>query len=340
MRLSWYRQDLRLARPFTIARGTETEKQTIVVQVEHQGLTGLGEVVPTAYYGQSLDSAERALAQMLPMLADDPFKVQPIIERLLRHFDDQRAAVAAVDAALHDWIGKRLGVPLWRLLGLDPEAMPLTSFTIGIDQLDLIETKVAEAAAYPILKVKLGTDYDEQILEAVRRAAPDKTLRVDANAAWTADEALEKLHMAAAFGVEFVEQPVAPDDLETLRRLTEADVLPIVVDESAVRAADLRRLVGCVHGINIKLCKCGGIRQALQMIHTARSLGMKVMLGCMVGSSLYISPAAHLAPLADWIDLDGHLLLAADPFEGLGGEGGKLLLNESAGLGVRRRQSQ
>jgi L-Ala-D/L-Glu epimerase len=337
MQLSWYRQDLRLHRPFTIARGTEVKKQTLVVELTHNGIAGMGEAVPTDYYGQTLDSAEAALAAMQPVLGDDPFNLQSILERLMREFDGQLATVAAVDFALHDWVGKRLGVPTWRLLGLDVAKAPPTSFTIGIDKPELIAEKVEEATAHPILKVKLGTEFDEQILRAVRRVAPGKRIRVDANASWKPDEALDRVRMCADYGVEYVEQPAARGDLVTLRRLHEARILPIVADESAVRHTDIPRLIGCVDGINIKLDKCGGIRVGLQMIHAARVLGMKVMLGCMIGSSLYIAALAQLSPLADWLDLDGHLLLAEDPFAGLGYEEGRLILSQGPGLGVTRR---
>jgi L-alanine-DL-glutamate epimerase-like enolase superfamily enzyme len=245
--------------------------------------------------------------------------------------------VAAVDFALHDWLGKRLAVPTWKLLGLDAAKAPPTSFTIGIDKPELIVEKVEEAAAHPILKVKLGTEFDEQILEAVRRVAPDKRVRIDANASWRPEQALEKVRMCANYGVEYVEQPVRPADRETLRRLHEARILPIVADESAVRHTDIPGLIGCVDGINIKLDKCGGIRAGLQMIHAAKILGMKVMLGCMIGSSLYIAALAQLSPLADWLDLDGHLLLAEDPFAGLGYRAGHLILSQGPGLGVARR---
>jgi L-Ala-D/L-Glu epimerase len=334
MRLSWHRQDLRLHRPFTTARGTQATKQTIVVAVTHDGITGLGEAVPVRYYGQSLETAQRALAGMGALLGDDPFRLQTILEELLKRFGDQRATVAAVDFALHDWIGKRLGVPVWRLLGLDPGRAPQTSFTIGIDEPETIAEKVNEAAAYSVLKVKLGTAFDEQILQTVRRVAPGKPVRVDANAGWTADSAIDKIRMCAEYGVEYVEQPIPPGDLAALRRLRDAQVLPIVADESCVLPTDVAPLCGCVDGVNIKLDKCGGIREGLRMIHTARTLGMKVMLGCMIGSSLYISALAQLSPLADWLDLDGHLLLDADPFAGLGFADGYLKLSDKPGLGV------
>ena len=271
------------------------------------------------------------------LLGSDPFDLQGIIERLLDGFDDQRATVAAVDAALHDWIGKRLNAPVWRVLGLDRGRTPLTSFTIGIDEPEMIGRKVDEAAEYPILKVKVGGDGDEQILQAVRQHAPDKTVRVDANCGWTGANALENLRRVARFDIEFVEQPMPAGDNAALAELTRAGVLPVVADESAVRPSDVSALAGCVDGINIKLCKCGGIRQALEMIHLARGLGLKVMLGCMVESSLGIAAAAQLAPLVDWVDLDGHLLLAEDPFVGIGGQGGKLTLSDRPGLGVTPR---
>jgi L-Ala-D/L-Glu epimerase len=334
MHLSWHRQELHLHRPFTIARGTEVHKQTLVVELTHEGITGLGEAVPVDYYGQTLESAERTLAALTPLLGDDPFNLQSILDRLYAQYAHQLATVAAVDFALHDWLGKRLSIPTWRLLGLDAHRAPPTSFTIGIDKPEVVAEKVAEAAGHPILKVKLGTDFDEQILQAVRRLAPDKPLRVDANASWKPVQALDRVRMCSDFGVEYVEQPVPPADLETLRRLHEARVLPIVADESAVRHTDIPGLVGCVDGVNIKLDKCGGIRMGLQMIHAARTHGMKIMLGCMIGSSLYIAALAQLSPLADWLDLDGHLLLENDPFTGLEYKAGRLVLSQKPGLGV------
>jgi len=337
MKLSCQRLGMPLRHAFTIARSSESVARTLLVRIVYEGLTGLGEAAPNPYYHQDIASAERAIAEMGGLLGSDPFDLQGIVERLLDRFDDQRATVAAVDAALHDWIGKRLNAPVWRLLGLDRKRTPLTSFTIGIDEPEMIGRKVDEAAEYPILKVKVGTSNDQEILETVRRHAPDKTVRVDANCGWTPANALENLRRVAGFDIEFVEQPIAAGDNKALAELTRADVLPIVADESAVRPSDVPPLAGCVDGVNIKLCKCGGIRQALEMIHLARGLGLKVMLGCMVESSLGIAAAAQLAPLVDWVDLDGHLLLAEDPFVGIGGQGGRLTLSDRPGLGVTQR---
>lgn len=308
------------------------------MELDHDGVVGMGEAVPADYYGQTLDSAEDALAGMGELLGDDPFQIEPIVERCLDRYDDQRAAVSAVDGALHDWVGKRLGAPVWRLMGLDPKAAPVSSFTIGIDDLDVIEAKTAEAAEFPILKVKVGTDHDEEILSAVRRVAHDKSLRADANCGWTIDNAEERIRRLQRFNIEFVEQPIAPGDNEAMRTLRQATPVPIVADESTVRPADVIGLADCVDGINIKLCKCGGIREALRMIHLARACGLKIMLGCMIESTLGIAQAAQLAPLADWIDLDGHLLITSDPFEGIGGAGGRLTLTDRPGLGVKPRE--
>ena len=339
MLLTWSRLFLKLAGSFNTAKARRTDKETLWVQLSHDGIVGWGEAVPMDTYDQTLGSAEAALTEIAPLLRrtpfDNPLQVEKTVSELLRRFDDQRATVAAVDAALHDWIGKRFGIPTVSWLGLDPAAVPITSFTIGIDDLEAIEAKLRDAATYPVLKVKVGSPHDEQTLSLIRKLAPQKVLRVDANRAWSVAEALEQLPRFAAWRVEFVEQPIPPGDHEGLRRLKQAGVLPIIADESCVRPEDVVALAGCVDGINIKLSKCGGIREAVRMIHLARGLDMKVMLGCMIESSLGIAAAAQLAPLADWLDLDGHLLLASDPFTGLGGKDGRLTLGQAPGLGVR-----
>ncbi|MFQ5430680.1 MAG: dipeptide epimerase [Phycisphaerae bacterium] len=335
MKLSWEHLALRSAAPFRTARATRTDRQTLWVRLEHAGIEGWGEAAPMDTYGQTPESAATALRAIAQTLPDEPWAVESIVEGLLRRFDDQRATVAAVDAAIHDWIGKRCALPVVKWLGLDPRRAPLTSYTIGLDEADRIAEKVRRAAAYPIFKVKVGTDQDEETLSIIRRHAPDKIIRVDANTAWTVDEALRRIARLVEYDIEFVEQPIPAGDPAGLRTLRDARLCPIVADESCVRPADVVALAGCVDGVNIKLSKCGGLREAIRMIHLARGLGMKVMLGCMIESSLGIAAAAQLAPLADWLDLDGHLLLAHDPFTGLGGEGGRLRIGEAAGLGVR-----
>jgi L-alanine-DL-glutamate epimerase-like enolase superfamily enzyme len=247
------------------------------------------------------------------------------------------SAKSAVSAALHDLAAKRLGVPLYRLWGLDPAAAPRSSFTIAIAEEAELRRRVAEAAEYPILKVKLGSDRDEEIIRTVRDAAPGKTLRVDANAAWTPKHALRMIGLLAELGVEFVEQPLPPQDVEGLRFVRERSPLHIVADESCITAADIPRLVGAVDGINIKLSKCGGLREALRMIAVARAHGLLVMAGCMIESSLGITAAAHFAPLLDCADLDGAALLANDPFAGATIAAGRIALPDAPGLGVTER---
>jgi L-Ala-D/L-Glu epimerase len=337
MKLTWSRQELVLHHPFTISRSTTSVKETVLVELEHDGIVGLGEAVPTNYYHQTVDSSEAALEGMAGLLDHDPFQVESNLARCIERHDDQRAAISAVDSALHDWVGKRLGVPVWRLLGLDPRLTPVSSFTIGIDEPGVVESKTAEAASYPILKVKVGTDHDDEILSAVRRVAPDKMLRVDANAGWSASNAAERIRHLRRYRLELIEQPIPPGDPAGWSALRGVTVAPIVADESCVRPADVLPLRGLVDGINIKMCKCGGIREALRMIHLARACGLKIMIGCMIESSVGIAQAAQLGPLVDWIDLDGHLLIRNDPFEGIGGANGRLTLSDRPGLGIARR---
>ncbi len=337
MKLTWERRNLHLRHPFNIARAmgsTDTAKQVMLVRIEHGKHVGWGECAPISYYHQSLDSNEVALGEMAGMLGDDPFALQQIHSRLWAKFAAQSAAFAAVDGALHDLIGKCLGTPVWKLLGLDPRKAPLTSFTIGLDEPAVMESKTREAAEYPVLKIKVGTPRDEEILAAIRRAAPDKVLRVDANCGWSSADVLERCRLVSRYKLELIEQPTPPGDNAGLAAVRKAGIGPIIADESSVGVDDVLACHGIFDGINIKLSKCGGIRRGLQMIHTARSAGMKVMLGCMVETSAGISAAAQLAPLVDYIDLDGHLLLADDPFDGLGGFDGRLTLTDRPGLGV------
>ena len=248
------------------------------------------------------------------------------------------SAKSAVSAALHDLAAKRLGVPLHRMLGLDPARAPQSSFTIPLAADDeALQRALDDAAPYPVLKVKLGGLRDAHTIASVRAAAPDKILRVDANAAWDAKHALRMIDLLLDYDVEFVEQPVAAHDIEGLRFVRDRSPLPIIADESCLLATDVPRLAGAVDGINLKLAKCGGIRQAMRLIATARAHDMSVMAGCMVESSLGITAVAHLAPLLDYADLDGAALLAVDPFVGASIEGGVVTLPTAPGLGVSQR---
>lgn len=339
MKLTHYRQRLRPRHRFATSQGGVDEKETLVVRLEHEGLVGWGEAVPSALYGQTLEVSEATLDALPPLLGDDPFAVESIVSRLLVTHDAQRAALAAVDSALHDWIGQRLNLSVWKLLGLERPRRH-TSFTIGVADLPEIRIKVEEALAdgYEVLKVKVGTDHDEETLSLIR-AAFDGPLLLDANQAWSPDEAVAKIRALARFRPTLIEQPLRKEDWQEMARLRELHVAPIIADESCERPADVLRLHGCVDGVNIKFTKCGGIREALRMITIARALGLRVMLGCFVSSSLAIAPALSIATLADYVDLDGHLLLADDPFEGLTRTGGIIELSDRPGLGIRPRDT-
>jgi len=227
-----------------------------------------------------------------------------------------------------------LNVPVYKLLGLNPAHTPHTSFTLGIDSPANMAKKALLARDYPILKVKVGTKNDVANLAAIREVS-NATIRVDANAGWTPREAIKTINALAPYNIEFVEQPVHPRDLDGMRLVRENVPLPIIADESCVTVDDIPRVVGCVDGINIKLMKCGGIRHALKMIHAARAHHLQIMIGCMIESSLAITAAAHLTPLVDYADLDGHLLIDNDPYEGVKVVNSKVVLPDRPGLGVQ-----
>jgi L-Ala-D/L-Glu epimerase len=336
--------ELKTLHAFNIAREeAPPARYSVRVSIrDDDGIEGWGEAAATPYYGETAESVQAVMPRLrravLSAVEDGSFSLDRI-ERAVDHAIGRNpAARAAISAALHDLVGKRLGVPVWRLWGLDPATAPVSSFTLGIDRLDVMREKVREAAAYSILKIKVGTPRDEEILRMIREEAPEKTLRVDANTAWTAKQAIAALPMLQEYGVEFVEQPLPPEDTEGLRRLCRVSPLPIIADESCEVASDVGRLYGAVDGVNIKLAKCGSLREAVRIVHAARALGMEVMLGCMIESTLGIAAAVQLAPLVDYVDLDGAALLANDPFDGPGLEAdGSLRFNEAPGLGVTAR---
>lgn len=346
MRLDVDALELRTKHAFHIAREeAPPARHSVWIRLrDEEGNEGWGEAAATPYYGETVDTVRAVLPRLQRVLesaaGDDPMALERIEQALDLAIGANPAAKAGLSAALHDLVGKRLGLPVWRLWGLDPEAAPRSSFTIGIDETEVMRQKVREAAAYPILKIKVGTPRDEEILRMIRDEAPAKTIRVDANTAWTAKQAIAALPMLQEFGVEFVEQPLPPDDIEGLRLVRSASPLPIIADESCKRAADVARLAGVVDGVNIKLAKCASLREAVRIVHAARALGMEVMLGCMIESTLGIAAAVQLAPLVDYVDLDGAALLGNDPFTGPGMEaGGTLRFNTEPGLGVSRNGS-
>lgn len=340
MRLQHDTVTVRTKHPFVISRGGSSEWRTVWVRVtDADGAEGWGEAAPSRFYGETPATVADALERLRPVLERaDAWSLETIEEEMQRAVRLNPSAKTAVSAALHDLAGKRLGVPVWKLWGLEPARAPRSSFTIAITESEeTLRQRVAEAEEYPVLKVKLGTDRDAQIIRTVRLAAPHKVLRVDANAAWTPKHALRMIELLMDYGVEFVEQPLPPHDLEGLRFVRERSPLPIVADESCLVATDIPKLIGAVDGINIKLSKCGGLREALKMIATARAHGLLVMCGCMIETSLGITAAAHFAPLLDAADLDGAALLADDPFAGATIAGGTIALPTGPGLGVTRR---
>jgi L-alanine-DL-glutamate epimerase-like enolase superfamily enzyme len=312
-----------------------------VVRIDDdEGLFGLGEAAPNRYYGESVGSVVAALEQLVPVLATaDGWSLESIEAQLDRTLRRNGSAKGAISSALHDLVGKRLGLPVYRLWGLDAADAPESSFTIAITDNDGLRRRIADAAEYPILKIKLGTDRDMEIVRVVRDAAPGKRLRVDANAAWSPSEAVRMTDFLLDNDVEFVEQPVAAHDVEGLRFVRARSRLPIIADESCLVATDIPKLAGAVDGINIKLAKCGSLREAVRMVHTARAFDMTVMAGCMIESSLGISAMAQLAPLLDHADLDGAALLKDDPFTGVSIAGGRIQLGRAPGLGVSRSGS-
>lgn len=322
--------ELPLVHPFKIARTVEDISRTAVFHLKWGELEGLGEAVPIARYGESIESI-RAYFSRKPPKGNDPYLLDELLAEI------PVAARCGLDLALHDLIGKDCGRPLYRMLGLDPAKAPYTSFTIGIGDPELTLRKVAEIGDHPILKVKLGLGNVQEEVATIERIRSEYTgtIRIDANEGWDAEQAVAVLAEVARFEIEFCEQPIKAGHPEQLRYIRERSSIPIVTDEDSLVAEDLPKLYGCVDGINVKLVKCGGIRAALKMIHTARALNMKVMLGCMVESSISATAAAHLSPLVDWADIDGPFLTAADPYEGVTYAGGRLVLPEGPGLGVR-----
>jgi L-alanine-DL-glutamate epimerase-like enolase superfamily enzyme len=327
MRLDVTEISLPLLHPFTIARESKETAQTLIFRLRHGEIEGLGECAPSMRYGESTISVA-AYFRWHPLRADDPYALDELLEGL------PPAAACGLDAALHDAIGKDVQRPLWRLLGLNPERTPITSFTIGIDTIPTMLAKLDEIRDHPIVKIKLGKGNDIEVIEAVRSRYTG-TLRIDANEGWDVEQSVRILREIERFDIEFCEQPIPAGNPERLRSIRERTGIPIVVDEDARFASDLPGLLGCVDGINIKLVKCGGIRAALKMIHTARALKFKIMLGCMIESAVLSTAAAHLSPLVDWADIDGPFLTTHDPFNGITYDRGKIILPTAPGLGVR-----
>jgi L-alanine-DL-glutamate epimerase-like enolase superfamily enzyme len=324
---------LKLETPFRIAHGTSHARHNVLVRVGDGQQEGLGEAAPVRQHHETQDDVLEYLAS-LPPLDENPFHLEELLARLP---SGPQSARAAIDIALHDLIGKKLGIPLYRLFGLNPKSSPPTSMTVSIGTPEEVQDWARDAAKrFSILKLKLGPERTLEIVRAAR-AATDARLVADANCAWTVDQAADLIPALADLGLEWIEQPLPEEDLDGLRQLRQISPIPIFADEPVRTARDIPRLAGCVDGVNIKVMKAGGLREALRMIAVARARGLQVMLGCMIETSLGITAAAHLAPLVDWADLDGNQTVTNDPFTGVRVEEGRLVLPEGPGLGVQPR---
>jgi L-alanine-DL-glutamate epimerase-like enolase superfamily enzyme len=333
MRLTHEPLDLVTAFEFRIAVGGSRGHENTLVRIEHDGIVGIGEASPSAYYGETPRTVAAAIEAWTADLGDDPFALDAIEQRMRARLRGQAAAHAAIEMALHDWIGKRLGRPTWTLLGLDPARVPVSCVTLGLADPEEMDRKLDAVRDFPRIKVKLGAPGDVENLRRIRERYRG-ALQVDANTAWSPPDAVRVLRAIEPLGIELVEQPVAREDLDGLAWVRRRVGIPVFADESCHRAADVANLAGRVDGVNLKIMKTGGIREMLRAIHAARAHGLGVMLGSMVETSLALSAAAQLAPLADVLDLDGHWLLARDPFDGAPRERGVIALSDRPGLGV------
>ena len=328
---------LKLKHTWTTTMSSSEFRDTLHFRYTNAGITGRGEGAPIVRYKESAETGKQAIASIASMLASaDPWKYRKILQEVFAKLPGEWAAKSAIDIALHDWIGQKLGTPLYRYFGLDASDAPITTFSIGIDTPEITKQKVLEAEPYPILKIKVGLDKDESTLEAIR-SVTKKPLRLDANEGFQSkEEAVRKINWLETLGAQFIEQPLPAHMLEEQKWVRSKVHIPILADEACLRAEDIPKIADAYDGIVIKLDKTGGLLGALQMIHTARSHKLKTMLGCMVSSSVTITAAAHLSPLVDFADLDGNLLIANDPFQGVRVINGKLMLPDRPGLGLTK----
>lgn len=336
LKLSFEPYELQLKHVFTIASFSRTTTPVMLVRIEWDGVVGYGEASMPPYLGESHKTAKKFLSSLKLNQFADPFRLNEILSYVDGICEGNCAAKASVDIALHDLIGKLMEKPWFKIWGYNREDTPVTTFTIGIDKPEVVTEKVKEALPYKMLKVKIGRGNDEEMINTIRKVT-DVPLCVDVNQGWKdKQEALEKIHWLKEQGVVFVEQPMDKYDLDTMAWLTQHSPLPTIADEGVQRLVDIPKLSGAYSGINIKLMKCTGMREAHKMMNLARSLDMKVMVGCMTETSCGVSAAAQLSPMVDWADLDGNLLISNDPYKGVTVENGKVTLPNRPGIGVIR----
>ncbi len=334
MKLTYRPYTLELKHVFTIATNSRMTTPVVLTEIELNGVIGYGEASMPPYLGESHETVQVFLSKIDLSKYENPFDLETILNNVDTLKPGNTAAKASVDIALHDLIGKLMGQPWFNIWGYDKNKTPNTSFTIGIDTPEVVRQKTKEAEEFKVLKVKLGRDTDKEMIETIR-SVTDKPLTGDVNQGWKDKEkALEMLHWLNERNMVMIEQPLPKEQIDDLAWLTERSPLPIIGDEGVQRLTDIKKAVGVYHGINIKLMKCTGMREAQKMLTLARSLGMKVMVGCMTETSCAISAASHLSPMVDWADLDGALLIKNDVFDGTKIIDGKVTLMDQPGIGV------
>lgn len=336
MRLSFEPYELQLRHTFTVASYSRKTTPDVQVKIEYDGFTGYGEASMPPYLGQSVETVTKFLQKVNLEQFKDPFQTDDILTYVDGIGEGDTAAKAAVDIALHDLVGKLMGEPWYRIWGLNPGKAPNTTFTIGIDAPDVVREKTTECAdKFKILKVKVGLDNDEQMIRTIREVT-DLPVAVDANQGWKdREKALDEIFWLKEHGVVMVEQPMPKERLDDNAWLTERSPVPIFADEAIQRLKDIPSIRGAYAGINIKLMKCTGMREAWKMLNYARAEGMKVMVGCMTETSCAVSAAAQLSPAVDFADLDGNLLISNDRFEGMTVVDGKITLPDRPGIGLK-----
>ena len=335
MKLSFAPYELQLRHTFTVSSYSRKTTPGVQVRIDYEGHTGYGEASMPPYLGQSVETVTSFLSRVDLSQFNDPFQLDTILAYIDSLSPGDEAAKAAVDIALHDLVGKLMGQPWWRIWGLDPSKTPNTTFTIGIDTPDVVRQKTRECAdRFKILKVKVGLDNDKEMIQTIREIT-DLPLAVDANQGWKdREKALDEIFWLKENGIVMVEQPMAKERIDDNAWITERSPLPVFADESIKRLADIPSIKGAYHGINIKLMKCTGMREAWKMANYAHAEGMRIMIGCMTETSCAVSAAAQLSPVADFADLDGNLLITNDLFRGMEVVDGKITLPDRPGIGL------
>ncbi len=337
MKLTFQPYTLELKHVFTIATSSRTTTPVMLTQIEWEGITGYGEASMPPYLGESHETVANFLSKVDLSNFNDPFDLDNILTYVDSIAPKNTAAKASVDIALHDLLGKIMNQPWYKIWGLDKNKTPLTTYTIGIDTPDVVRQKVKEADEFKVLKVKLGRETDKEMIETIR-SVTDKPLTVDVNQGWTDKQfALDMIYWLKEKGIVFVEQPMPKERVDDMAWLTEHSPLPTVGDEAVQRLEDVKKAYGVYSGINVKLMKCTGMREAHKMFTLAKALGMRLMIGCMTETSCAIAAAAQLSPFVEWADLDGNLLISNDPYDGTKVIDGKITLVDRPGIGIIKK---